>query len=144
MPQTRQTRKARKPLFLHVALGNRTVLATKQSADRDSIFTGANGSQRDLSNPAETVHRHEHLRPADPRECADAFHGLCALFLEHTEHSSIDRLRSGGRLAVSPHGPLLGNRKVRSNVGGTYVHACKYAPIFPACNEFVKFCQEEE
>jgi hypothetical protein len=29
---------------------------------------------------------------------------------------------------------------VRSNVGDTYVLACKYAPIFPACNEFVKFC----
>jgi hypothetical protein len=25
-------------------------------------------------------------------------------------------------------------------VGDTYVLACKYAPIFPACNEFVKFC----
>ena len=29
---------------------------------------------------------------------------------------------------------------MRSNVGDTYVLACKYAPIFPACNEFVKFC----
>jgi len=28
---------------------------------------------------------------------------------------------------------------VRSNVGDTYVLECKYAPIFPACNEFVKF-----
>ncbi len=37
-------------------------------------------------------------------------------------------------------GPLRGNRKMRSNVGDTYVLAFKYAPIFPACNEFVKFC----
>ena len=117
-----------------------TALATKQAADRDSIFTGTYGSQRDLSDPAQTVHRCKHLHPADPCDCAEAFHGLCALFLEHTEHSSIDRLRSGGRLAVSSHGPLRGNRKVRSNVGDTYVLACKYAPIFPACNEFVKIC----
>ena len=25
-------------------------------------------------------------------------------------------------------------------MGDTYVLACKYAPIFRACNEFVKFC----
>ena len=29
---------------------------------------------------------------------------------------------------------------MRNNVGDTYVLACKYAPIFPACNEFVKIC----
>jgi hypothetical protein len=134
-----ESEKTERPAVLHLALRNRTALATKESADRNSIFTGPNGSQRDLSNPAETVYRHEHLRPSDPRQGAEAFHGLCAIFLEQTEHSSIDRLRSGERLAVSSHGPLLGNRTVRSTVGDTYVLACKYAPIFPACNKFAKF-----
>lgn len=126
--------------FSNISLRNRSALATKQSADRDSIFTGTNGSQRNLSDPAETVHRHEHLRPTDPRQSAEVFHGLCAIFFEHTEHSSIDRLRSGRRLAVSSHGSLSGNRKASRSEGHTYVLTCKYARVFPACNEFVQFC----
>lgn len=119
--------------------GNQTALAAKQSADRDSVFTGTNRSQRDLSDAAETVHRHKDLRPSDSHERAEAVHGLCALLPKHTEHSSIDPLRSGGRLAVSSHISLRGNSRVRSFVADTYVLACKYARIIPARNEFVKF-----
>src|SRR5512134_383213 len=72
--------------------GSVTGLATKHPADRNTILTGSNGSQRNLSDTAETVHRQEHLRPADARQRGEVFHRSRSPSPQREEHFAIDRL----------------------------------------------------